>query len=70
MIIDANKITVHLSEEDADVMQNALVHWKGPYRDGEKLTDEERARVVMLTDKAKRLGEALQDELIRRWKQG
>lgn len=52
MIVGAHRITVHLSEEDADIMQNALMSWTGPYREGETLTQEERNRVIAVTDKA------------------
>lgn len=67
MIIGPHKITVYLNEADADIMQNALMAWKGPYRDGETLTQEEKNRVIELTERAKSMGHGLQLELIRKW---
>lgn len=74
MEIIGNKIQLSVTEEEANIMLQALGRYvfHGPYWPPEtyqQLTDEEKTRAETLKKSARDMCESLQDELLRRYQE-
>lgn len=67
MTITDKPIAIFISEQEADILQYALAHYDGPYKDIDRLTDEELARREQLQQQARGMAIQIQQLLLDRY---
>lgn len=65
--IPSGQIQLFLTEQEADIIQQALAQYEGPYRVGDVLNDEETARSAAMVKVAESICEVIQTELTDRY---
>lgn len=67
MHVEGECIHLHVSQDEANVLIQALGRYQGPWMPDQTLNDAEKARRLQLLDLADQMRMALEAELHRRW---